>query len=126
MRPTRQGETPARGQTARLGAARSAQALCVAALLSGCADSYVGARAFSVQGKFESKTCPELAAQHKAQSKQIDDLVQLTQKAEQGTGGSVIGAAVYGPTLAQARAERRLTEEALAEKRCAEEPAKPR
>lgn len=100
--------------------------ICALALLGGCApDSYVGARAFSVQGKYESKTCVELAAQHKTLSKQIDDLTQLTGKAEQGTGGSFIGAAVYGPTLSQARADRRIVDEALAEKRCAEETAKP-
>jgi hypothetical protein len=114
------------GSTRRRSAAGAGcTALCVGMLLGGCADSYVGARTLSVQGKFESKTCPELAAQHKTLSTQIDDLRQLTRKAEEGTGGSFVGAAVYGPTLAQARAERRLVEEALVEKRCPEEPAKP-
>ena len=96
-------------------------ALPCAALVAGCStESYVGARAVTVQGKHGHKTCEQLLAEHKGASKQIDDLTQLIQKAQEGTGGTVIGAAVYGPTLAQARGERRILDEAIEEKRCRE------
>jgi hypothetical protein len=42
----------------------------------------------------------------------------LTRKAEQEAGGTFIGAAVYGPTLVQARGERRILDEAIEEKKC--------
>jgi hypothetical protein len=94
-------------------------ALPCAALVAGCGmESYIGARAVSVQGKHGAKTCEHLLAEHKGMSKQIDDLTQLVEKAQEGTGGTLIGAAVYGPTLAQARGERRLLDEVIEEKRC--------
>ena len=96
-------------------------AMPCAALLAGCGtESYLGARAVTVQAKHGHKTCEQLLAEHKGATKQIDDLTQLIGKAQEGTGGTVIGAAVYGPTLAQARGERRILDEAIEEKRCRE------
>ena len=104
----------------RLPAISNAFAALLCALLgTGCStESYIGARAVSVQGKHGHKTCDQLLGEHKATSNQIDDLRRLTEKAQEGTGGTMIGAAVYGPTLAQARGERRILDEAIEEKRC--------
>jgi hypothetical protein len=104
---------------------KAAAALVLTTLFAGCStESYIGARAISVQGKHAHRSCAQLLAEHKGTSKQIDDLGQLIGKAQEGAGGTLIGAAVYGPTLAQARAERRILEEAIEEKRC-QETAKP-
>lgn len=97
---------------------RFAVPLLGAALLGGCADSYVGARAFAVHGKHESKTCEELATLHQTASRQIAQLEALQTRAEQSSGGFLIGTAVYGPTVSEARANRRIVEEAQAEKNC--------
>ena len=95
----------------------AAAALCCAMLTGGC-ESYVGARAITVHGKHGHKTCTQLLAEHKTTSARIDELSGLISKAEQEAAGTIIGAAVYGPTLAQARGERRILDEAIEEKRC--------
>jgi hypothetical protein len=92
-------------------------ALCGALLAGGC-ESYVGARATTVQGKHGHKTCTQLLAEHKATSARIDELEGLIRKAEQEAVGTVIGAAVYGTTLVQARGERRILDEAIEDKKC--------
>jgi hypothetical protein len=92
-------------------------ALCSALLVGGC-ESYLGARTVTVHGKHGHKTCTQLLAEHKATSTRIDELSGLISKAEQEAAGTIIGAAVYGPTLAQARGERRILDEAIEEKRC--------
>jgi hypothetical protein len=92
-------------------------AICCALLVGGC-ESYVGARVTTIQGKHGHKTCTQLLAEHKSTSNRIDELEGLTRKAEQEAAGTVIAAAVYGPTLAQARGERRILDEAIEEKKC--------
>jgi hypothetical protein len=96
---------------------RAGVALCCALLLGGC-ESYVGARATTVHGKHGHKTCAQLLAEHKSISDRISELNGLISKAEQEAAGAFIGAAVYGPTLGRARAERRILDEAIEEKRC--------
>jgi hypothetical protein len=98
-------------------ALRAGASLCCGLLLGGC-ESYVGARATTVQGKHGHKTCVQLLAEHKATSTRIDELNALIAKAEREAAGTVIGAAVYGPTLVQARGERRILDEAIEEKKC--------
>lgn len=93
-------------------------ALACAAALGGCVDSYVGSRAFVVQGKHDSKTCEELATLHKKTAKRVAELDELQARAERSAGGSVIGAAVYGPTASEARAELRMVREAQAGNKC--------
>jgi hypothetical protein len=97
---------------------RLAAPLLCAALLGGCADSYVGARAIAVYGKYNTNSCDELTALHKNMSKRVADLEALQTRAEQSSGGFVIGTAVYGPTVSDARANRRMIEETQAEKNC--------
>jgi hypothetical protein len=96
---------------------RACVALCCALLLGGC-ESYVGARTTTVHGKHGHKTCAQLLAEHKSTSSRIDELTALIAKAEQEAAGRLIGPAVYGPPLAQARGERRILDEAIEEKRC--------
>jgi hypothetical protein len=94
-------------------------AVLAAALLAGCAaETTYGARAFAVQGKFDWKSCEELAAMRKSTSAQIESSLELQRRAERESFGTVIGAAAYGPALAQARADRKIIDEAIAEKQC--------
>ncbi len=81
-------------------------------------DSYVVSRATTVQGKHSWKNCDQLKGEYASHSKTIDDTTKLMRKAEQDAGGTIIGAAVYGPTLAQAQGERRVVAETMAEKQC--------
>jgi hypothetical protein len=91
----------------------------LALALAGCAgDSYLGARATTVQSSFDHLNCEQLQNSINGTQKRIDELVALQDKAAQGAGGSVIGAAVYGPTLAQARGHMRIYREAREAKRC--------
>jgi len=94
--------------------------LLLATLLSGCADTYVGARAYIVQGKFDYMDCKQLAAQHKTASTRIEELERLQSRAEREAGGLVVSSIAYGPTITDARAERRIVEETQAEKKCGE------
>lgn len=96
--------------------------LLIAPFLPGCADSYVGARAVVVQGKYDPNTCAQLVETHKALSTKIAQLEQLQKKAESASVGLLVSGMAYGPTVAQARADRRLVEEAQAEKKCDEKP----
>lgn len=94
--------------------------------ITGCAsESYLGARTVVVQGKFDHMTCVELAATHKTHSTRIEELTRFIDKAATEPGGGVIGTAVHGPTLAEARGNRRIVEETQAEKKCEREAAKP-
>jgi hypothetical protein len=97
---------------------RLAAPLLGAALLGGCADSYVGARTIAVYGKYDTNSCDELAGLHTKMAKRVADLEALQTRAEQSSGGFVIGTAVYGPTVSEARANRRMIEETQAEKNC--------
>jgi hypothetical protein len=91
----------------------------LAAALTGCAaDSYWGARTITVQNKFDYMNCEQLQNGINSTQKQINELIALQDKAAQGGGGSVIGAAVYGPTLAQARGNLRIYRETREAKRC--------
>lgn len=112
---------------ARSRAARRSFAVLAAMMLAaGCApDSYIGARTTTVQNRYYFSSCPELLSAKKANAKEIETLTKQMEKAEQGAGGSVIGAAVYGPTLMQARGVSRILEETLAEKQCKDEAPKP-
>jgi hypothetical protein len=102
--------------------ARACAPLLIAALLSGCADSYLGARTVVVPGKFNHYSCEQLAASHKTFSAKVQDLERLQRKAEGDTAGFIVSGMTYGPTLAQARADRRIVEETQAEKSCEENP----
>jgi hypothetical protein len=98
-------------------------ALClIAPALIGCADSYLGARAVVVQGKYDPNTCEQLAAFHKALSTKIEHFERLQKKADSDPAGFLVGGMAYGPTVAQARGDRRLVEETQAEKNCQEKP----
>jgi hypothetical protein len=100
-------------------AVRFAVVIFAAAAVSGCGtDSPYGARAFVVQGKFDWKTCEELTVMRTNLSDRINTLSELHRKAEREAGGSVIGSLAYGPTLAEARADRRIVDEAIGEKSC--------
>jgi hypothetical protein len=90
--------------------------------LAGCAtDTYVGARTTVVQNKFDHMGCDQIIASIGFTQKQIDDLERLRAKASQETAGNVIGAAVYGPTIAEAKANLRIYQETRADKKCPEE-----
>jgi hypothetical protein len=111
------------GRLARCQRAAPLAALVIfSALLGGCAESSIGAYAYSVQGKFDYMNCEQLATQHKALTTSIDDLVALEQKAGRDPGGNIIGRMTYGPKLSQARADRHMLERTLSAKNCPPAP----
>jgi hypothetical protein len=106
-------------QPCRDAGAQFVAAFLLAALLPGCADSSTGALAYSVQNKFFYMDCAQLSAQRKAYQSQIDNYEGLERRAGRDGGGGIIGTMAYGSPLAQARADRRLIETTLTDKKCA-------
>jgi hypothetical protein len=100
-----------------------AYAFASALLCVGCAaDTYVGARAFSVQRQYDHLKCDAIVANIKAQQNSVRELERLIAKAERESVGSMVGAAVYQPQLAQAQADLRIYQETAQEKGCTVSP----
>ncbi|HEX2216361.1 MAG TPA: hypothetical protein VHG27_06670 [Xanthobacteraceae bacterium] len=94
--------------------------LALLAVLTACSgDSYLGARTVVVQNRFDHLTCEQIDAGMKSTQTRIDELNGLIVQARREAGGNVIGAAVYGPTLAEAQGNMRIYRETFAKKNCA-------
>ncbi|MGD9920296.1 MAG: hypothetical protein AB7O60_11215 [Variibacter sp.] len=94
-----------------------------ALLCAGCgADSYVGARAFSVQHQYDHLKCDAIVANIKAQQNSVKELQRLVAKADREPTGSLISASVYQPQLAQTQADLRIYQETAQEKGCPVSP----
>jgi hypothetical protein len=78
------------------------------------------ARVYSVQGKYDYMTCPELAGNVTTTRKSIVELETAMAKADRDPAGIVINATVYAAPLAQARANLQLLQETQVEKKCPE------
>ena len=72
-----------------------------------------------VQSKYDHLDCEKLTQSMKATQATIDKQQGLIDKASQGSGGGLIGSAVYGPDLQQAHGNMRVLRATYAEKNCA-------
>jgi hypothetical protein len=90
------------------------------ALLSGCAGSFEsGSQSFFVQpGKFDLIPCSDIAARINSSSAREKELASLIERANQGAGGQVISAMVYGADMEQVRADLRLLQQTARDKNC--------
>jgi hypothetical protein len=91
--------------------------LSLALLAGGCADTYTGARLFSVQNQYDHLTCEQLAANIRASETRVKELKALITKAERDAGGSLIGNSVYQPQLLQTQADLTIYRETLERRR---------
>ena len=103
--------------------ARAAAVLSLLALatgLGGCAavgDSFASA-AFVDPAKYEQFDCKQLEAERKAQAARTAELQGLIDKAETGTGGTVVSQVAYGNDYISARASAKLAEESWQRSKC--------
>ncbi len=99
--------------------------LIIVAPLAGCAGSLDSTKQglFAQPGKFRFLPCKDLTARAAANLQRERELTSLIERANQGTGGSVISATVYGPDLEQVRADARELQQTMADKNCNAGPA---
>ena len=89
-------------------------------MLSGCAtpgDSSV--TLFADPGKYQYSSCEQLALQRKTWTTKEQDLKQLMDRAEQGTGGAVVNVLAYKADYVAATEELKVLERAARSKHCA-------
>ena len=89
--------------------------------LAGCSqglDSIHAGNFFVQPGKYQFLKCPDLAQRSVVASNREKELVGLTERANQGTGGPVISAMVYGTDLQQVRADIAELHATMREKNC--------
>jgi hypothetical protein len=97
----------------------SASALAGLALLSGCATSSDSSSTlFADPGKYQFSTCEQLAVHRKTWTRKEQDLKQLMDRAEQGTGGTLVNALAYKADYVAATEELKLVERAARSKHC--------
>lgn len=99
----------------------SAVALLLALWAGGCASvSDPLAPVMVLPGKFDGLSCADLASRIAEANVRVKKFEDLTAKAEQEAGGAVVAAAVYGPDLTRARADRRYATDAARRNNCDE------
>jgi hypothetical protein len=69
-------------------------------------------------GQYSVYHCNEIAAQSKVLADREKELRNLMDKADQGGGGSVIGAVAYGPQYDTVRADEKILQRTAVEKNC--------
>lgn len=94
--------------------------LIITAPLAGCAGALdmSSQSLFAQPGKFRFLPCKDLAQRAAATAKREQELTSLIDRANQGTGGSIISPMVYGPDLQQVRADARELQQTQNEKNC--------
>lgn len=93
--------------------------LVLLAPLGGCAGVPDQSQSLFVQpGKFRFLRCQDIAQRQVAATRREQELTSLIDRANQGTGGSVVSTMVYGPDLQQVRADARQLQETANEKNC--------
>ena len=91
----------------------------MAAVLAGCSTNSDDVGSLLVQpGKYQFLRCQDLTIQASTWLAREKDLNSLIERANEGGGGSMISAAVYGPELAQARGHIRVIKQTMIEKNC--------
>jgi hypothetical protein len=98
------------------------RAVLVAAMaggfLSACAVSNNPITVFADPGKYDYNTCEQIAGQKKHWTGREQELRQLTAKAEQSTGGAVVGVLAYKADHVAAQEELKVLEGAARAKNC--------
>jgi hypothetical protein len=93
-----------------------------AATLSGCSTADRSLTLFADPAKYEFHTCEQLAGERKSWSNREQELRQLMDRAEQGSGGAVVNVLAYKADYVTANEELKLVELAARSKNC-ETPA---
>jgi hypothetical protein len=92
--------------------------------LSGCAGvSETIAPAFADPARYELYDCKQLEAERKALAARTADLQKLMDKAETGTGGTVVSELAYRNDYVAVRGAAQLAEDAWRRNKCRETPA---
>jgi hypothetical protein len=118
----------ARGQAMQESAARrrvrgaTIVALIGAALLAGCGTADNPLTIFAEPGKYEYHSCEQIAGQKAMWSNREQELRRLMDKAEQGTGGTVVNLLAYKADHVAANEEIKVLENTARSKNC-ETPA---
>ena len=86
--------------------------------LAGCAGAVDTQGLFVQPGKFRFLPCKDLNLRMATAAKRERELNSLVERANEGPGGSVISRLIYGPELAQARADQREIQQTINEKNC--------
>ena len=110
------------GSTQLLGV-RKLAAVCVAAVVSGCAPDTEILSPYAAPGKYDFLDCPGIAQRMKSASDREKELTDLMTRAQQGVGGAIVNAVAYQDDLNNARAQLRALRKAAQEKKCTPPPA---
>jgi len=96
---------------------RRLAAICVAALVSGCAGSDVMSP-YAAPGKYDFLDCPSITERIKTASARERQLNELMTRASEASGGFVVNAIAYQDDLNTARANLRELRKAADAKHC--------
>ncbi|MGB7078587.1 MAG: hypothetical protein WBD53_15480 [Xanthobacteraceae bacterium] len=97
-------------------------AAVVGAALAGCSMSGGAGSLLVDPSLYSAYHCNDLATQWKVLVAREKELRALMQRADQGTGGSVIGSLAYGADYDSVLSEEKLLQRTAAEKKCAATP----
>lgn len=97
-------------------------AAVVGAALAGCSMSNDAGSLLVDPSLYSAYHCDDLAKQWKVLVAREKELRALMQRADQGTGGSVIGSLAYRPDYDSALSEEKLLQRTAAEKKCTTTP----
>jgi hypothetical protein len=101
----------------------AAALLAAGVALSGCAGmSETVAPAFADPAKYELYDCKQLEGERKALAERTADLQRLMDKAETGTGGTVVSELAYRNDYVAVRGSAQLAEDAWRRNKCRETP----
>jgi hypothetical protein len=101
----------------------AAALLAAGVALSGCAGmSETVAPAFADPAKYELYDCKQLEGERKALAARTADLQKLMDKAETGTGGTVVSELAYRNDYVAVRGSAQLAEDAWRRNKCRETP----
>jgi hypothetical protein len=95
-----------------------AAAICVAGLISGCAESDV-LSPYAAPGKYDYLDCASIVDRLKATSAREQQLAELMRRSNESTGGFIVNAVTYQDEINTARANIPELRKAAQAKRCA-------
>jgi hypothetical protein len=101
---------------------RRAAVILLGAGLAGCGMGDGAGSLLVDPGHYSAYHCPELAARGKVLAAREKELRELMDRADQGTGGAVIGSLAYRPEYESVRSEEKLVQRGAVEKNCSPAP----
>lgn len=99
-------------------AACRALAVTLAAGLAGCSAGDSPGALLVDPGRYSAYHCNDLATRKKELATREKELRELIERADQGTGGAVIGSLAYRPEYESVLSEEKLLQRTAAEKNC--------